>query len=148
MIPQKTVGSLLAGAAITVVTAVVLLPFLGLATAHVVKGRVWAIAVPLTTGATIGGAFVGYLQDETRRRGAVLGCMAAASGLTVIGAVLGLVVLVIAMGMTPAHGQELALVEGIVTFVTLGGGAGLLVGAVFGTIGGVGGHVGRQRFGS
>lgn len=148
----KVVGSVLAGMVATVVMTVVtivLLPFIGFVTADVVGNWLprWVFGVPPVICATLGGAITGYLQGTTSRNSAILGSIAAACGFSAIGAVVGLVLLVLMLGMTPAHGQETDLSKAALTMFAFGGGVGLVFGAVFGAIGGVSGHVYRQNSG-
>ncbi len=149
----RAVASVLAGMLVTVVTvaaSIVLLPFIGFGAAELVGNWLpaWVFLLPLALSAIVGGAITGVLQGATPRRSAILGSVATGLGLTVIGAVAGLLFLVLMLGMTPAHGQETNLAETTRTMAMLGGGVGLVAGAVFGAIGGASGHIGRQKLGS
>lgn len=149
MFPWKAIGSVTAGAAVTAVLGAlitVLLPFLGFATGEVVGNwlPIWAFAVPLLMCATAGGATAGFLHGVDRKGGAILGSLAGGLGFAVVGAIFGFVFLVLMLGMMPAHGQETDLPKLVLTMATVGGGSGFVVGALFGAVGGVGGHVGRQ----
>lgn len=146
----RTVGSVVAGTLVTVVTVtmtLVLLPFLGFGAAELVGDwlPIWLFLLPVALAAVLGGATTGVLSGRTPSRSAVLGCLATATGLASIGAVVGLLFLVFMLGMIPAHGQEtdLAAVTGKV--VALGGVVGFVAGAVCGAIGGASGHIGRQN---
>lgn len=148
----RAVGRVGAGAVTTVllsVTTVILLPFLGIATAEVVGNRLplLVFAVPLPLCAVAGGGLTGYLQAEGRRECTALGGLAAALGGTVVGVGFGLVALLVLLGMTPAHAGPVDLSEGALLSAALGGGAGFLVGGVLGAIGEAGAHVARRRFG-
>lgn len=148
----KVVGSVVAGTVVTVVVTaatLVLLPLVGYMAAEAGGSRLslWAFVVPLVTGASLGGAITGYLRGDTSRKSAILGSIAAACGLSAVGAVVGLVFLLLMLGMTPAHGQETDLSKAAVAMGAVGGGIGLVSGAVFGALGGVGGHVYRRKYG-
>lgn len=150
MFPWKAIGSVAAGAAVTVVLGaltIVLLPFLGFATGEVVGNwlPIWVFAVPLVMCATAGGATTGFLRGIDRKGGAILGSLAGGLGFAVVGVIFGFVFLVLMLGMTPAHGQETNLSKLTLTMATVGGGFGFVVGAFFGAIGGVGGHAGRRE---
>lgn len=151
MPPWRAVGSVIVGIGVTIVltgVTIVLLPVIGFATADIVGNWLppWVFVVPPTIGAILGGATTGYLHGNTPRKSAILGCIATAVGLTAIGAVVGLVFLLLMLGMTPAHGQEVDFSKAALTMVALGSGVGFISGAIFGAIGGAGGHVGRQKF--
>jgi hypothetical protein len=147
----RTVGSVVAGTLVTVVAValtIVLLPIVGIGVANLVGTWLptWMFLLPVAFAAVLGGATTGAFSGRTPSRSAALGCLATAAGLAAIGVVVGLVSLVLLLGMTPAHGQEPNLAETTWTMVAMGGGTGLLSGAVFGAIGGTGGHVVRQKF--
>lgn len=148
----KTAGSVVAGAMVTITLTVVslfALPLLGFATSELVGQwvPVWLFALPPVVAASSGGATTGFLEPETRRRSAALGCLATALGLTAVGAVLGLVVLVVMLGMTPAAGQPVNISKGVSWTLAVGGGVGFVAGAVFGAVGGAGGRLLRQKSG-
>ena len=151
MVPWKGVGSVTAGviatAALTGAT-IVLLPFLGLLTAEVVGNwlPVWVFAVPVAMSSALGGALTGYFHGDGPRRAAILGSIAVALGLAVIGGVVGLVALVLMLGMTPAYGQ-VDLTTATFSMMDLGGVVGLVSGAIVGAFGGAGGYLGRQELG-
>ncbi|WP_372912745.1 hypothetical protein [Salinigranum sp.] len=150
MSPWRTVASVVAGLVVTVVLSVatlLALPVVGLATAAVVGPTLptWLFAAPLALCGAGGGATTGRLQRGDGRRCAVLGGVAAALGLLVVGVVLGLVALVFLLGMTPAHGAEPNLAEAVRTVGTLGAGVGAVTGTVSGSIGGVAGSHWRRR---
>lgn len=149
MPPSEAVGRVVVGTTATVllsVLALLLLPFLGIATGETVGTWLppWIFAVPLAMCATVGGALTGFLQRDGWTNSTLFGGLAAALGGTVIGVVVGLMVLLVLLGMTPAHGQEPDISRGVLTMAALGGGAGFVAGAVLGAIGGVGGHLVRQ----
>lgn len=152
MSPWKAVGSVIAGAVTTVALSTltgILLPILGFAAAEAVGNwlPIWVFAVPLAIGVTAGGAIAGLLQGNDRKGGAILGGLAGALGVAVVGVVLGLVFLALLLGMTLGHGQEMDIPKAALAMATLGGGSGFVAGAVFGAIGGVGGSVGRRESG-
>lgn len=150
MSPVRSVGSVIVGTVVTLALGgftIVLLPFLGFATGEVAGNwlPIWVFAFPLVLCATVGGATTGFLQGIDRKRGAILGSLAGGLGFAVVGIVFGFLFLVIMLGMTPAHGQETNLSRLTIRMTTVGGGSGFAVGALFGAIGGAGGHVGRQE---
>lgn len=145
----KVVGSVIAGtvatAVMTIVT-IILLPIVGFVATQLVGDwlSIWMFLVPIAICATLGGVITGYLQGTTSRKSAILGGVAAACGLSAIGAVVGLIFLGFMLGMAPAHGQETDLSRAALIMFVLGGGVGLISGGVFGAIGGAGGHAYRQ----
>lgn len=146
----RPVGSVIAGAIATIVLGVVtivLLPFLGFATAEVVGNwlPIWVFAVPLAICPVAGGAITGFLHGKNWKSAAILGCLAAASSVAIFGVVFGLLFLVLLLGMTPAHGQMTDLSKAALTMAAVGGGSGFVAGTVLGAIGGLGGHLGRQK---
>lgn len=150
MIPSETVGRVVVGTIATVLLGVLtllLLPFLGIATGELVGTSLppWIFAGPLAMCATVGGAITGFLQRDDWTSCTLLGGLAAALGGTIIGVAIGFIVLLILLGMTPAHGQESDLSRGLLTMAALGGGTGFVAGAVFGAVGGVGGYAIRNK---
>lgn len=145
----KGVVGVIAGVAVTVVMGllvIVTLPILGFASAEAVGNwlPLWVFAIPLVLCPTAGGATTGYLRGTTRKRGAVLGSLAAALGISLFGVVLGLVFLLLLLGMTPASGQATDLSTAATTMATVGGVVGFVIGGAFGALGGVGGYLVRQ----
>ncbi|MFC7096787.1 hypothetical protein [Halobaculum marinum] len=152
MAPLKAGSRVLAGTIATVLLSVLslpLLPVLGIATAEIVDAPLspWILTVPLAICAVAGGAITGAIHGETTTQSTILGSLAGGLGGAVIGVVLGGVLLLVALGMTPAHGQEPNLLEGARTMTVVGGGTGFVAGAIFGAVGGVGGHVVRRELG-
>lgn len=150
MTPWRTVGSVIAGASVTLVLnllALVLLPVFGFVTAQLVGDwvPVWLFLAPSILCVVGGGATAGFLSGRPQEWCAALGGLAGALGVTAIGILLGLGFLVLLLGMTPAHGQETNLSKLTLTMVSLGGGAGFVVGAVLGATGGLIGHLGRAE---
>lgn len=148
MASWRTLGSVVAGVGVTIglsALALVVLPLLGRTVAHVVGDWLptWLLAVPSVLCAVAGGATTGFLSGRTRTWCAVLGGTAAALGAAVLGVVVGFALLVLILGMTPAHGQETNLSALTFRMLSLGGGTGFVVGAVLGAAGGVVGHLGR-----
>lgn len=147
----KTAVAIIAGVSTTVMMgglATVVLPLIGFTAGEVVANWIplWVLTV-LVICPVIGGAITGTLRGETPRKSATLGCLAAALGLSVMGAVIGLGVLVLTLGMIPAHGQETDFTRMTGVLLALGAGTGLVSGAVFGAVGGVSGHVSRRKLG-
>lgn len=146
----RAVGSTVAGALATVLASastLVALPFLGLATAKVVGTWVpaWAFLLPLGLCAALGGSITGALQVEGRARSAALGGLSAGVGTAVVGVLAGLVVLVVLLGMTPAHGQTTDLSRAALRAGSVGGGVAFVGGVAFGAVGGLCGHGLRRR---
>ncbi|AUV80592.1 hypothetical protein C2R22_02050 [Salinigranum rubrum] len=150
---RREAAGVVAGTVVTVVLGfltLLVLPALGFVTASVVGNWLptWVFAVPLTLCAVVGGATTGYLQETGQRRGAILGGFAAALGVVLVSVVVGFIALVLVLGMTPTHGQDVDFFGAMRTVGVLSGGTGFVVGTIFGALGGVGGHIGRQRRGS
>jgi len=152
MVSLAAVGRVLVGAFVTVLLsalAALLLPILAITTAVVVGDWLprWVFATPLVLCPAAGGAITGFLQRTSRLTCALVGGLAAALGIAAVGALLGLVALTVLLGFTPAHGGATPdLSSAALTTVSLGGGAGFLVGAVVGAVGGIGGYAVRRRF--
>lgn len=145
-----TAGSVVAGVVATlalVVLALGALPILGLATARSVGTGLptWVFALPLVLTVILGGATTGFLLEADWARSGLLGGLAAGLGVLVVGVLLGLVVFVFALKLTPAGGQPIDYQGGILTFSALGGGLGFLSGGTLGALGGAVGQACRRR---
>lgn len=141
-------GSVVAGMAVTTAltgVTLVLLPLVGILTGQLVGNwiPIWFFALPVILCPAVGGGTAGYLHGTTPRRASLLGAIAAALGLAVIGVVVGLFVLLFMLGMTPAH-APVDHSRAVSMMMGVGGGTGLVVGTVLGAIGGIGGFHVRQ----
>ncbi|MDS0260039.1 hypothetical protein NDI56_11600 [Haloarcula sp. S1CR25-12] len=138
------------GTTTTVVSTVlvaVLLPLVGLGTANVVGDSlpVWLFALPLLVCPVVGGALTGFLHGAGRRVDMLLAGVAAALGTAVVGVLFALGLVVLLLGMTPAHTVETPTFSGLArSWAPLGAGLGFVVGAVLGGLGGVGGSALRR----
>jgi hypothetical protein len=152
MAPWQELGSIAVGAvgtAVLTAATIAILPVVGLLTGAIVGVWIpmWVLVLPVSGSPVLGGAIAGSLGGGARRRAALDGAIASSLGLAMVGAVLGLMALLVMLGMTPAHAQ-VDLSEAALAMAALGAGGGLAVGAVLGAVGGIGGaRVRRESFG-
>ena len=136
---------------LTLLTAV-LLPFLapGLAPAVGDSLPVWLSAVPLPACPVVGGGITGFLRAADWKVDTLLGSLAGAVGITVVGT-LGAVgvsaLMIVAVPTTgPTPGPETADFSTVATtFATVGAGIGFVVGAVLGAFGEASGDALRRK---
>ena len=143
-------GGVLLGTVITLVAGsviLVVLPIAGLVTAAVLGNWVpiWVFSLPLVFPPLVGGAAASLLHDGARASSALLGGLGAALGVSVFGGLAGLVLLLIALGMTPTHGAPVDVSESAIWFTSLGVASGFATGAVLGALGGLAGQEVRKR---